>query len=196
MITIFKCTSSHTRLNGCSSGDLFILICRHTMLKFISLHMCLSEELCHMENPRDLILCMNVGLTLSSNKDYTSLWYRLCIRSMLKLLIYLIPKIIWIGVFLQIITCKWFIFFICWNFLSERIFMNVLINEGNVAIKIASCKVHTISFQTFFVWTLLLVVHIWNSSSLRSNLLHLQCTCFTVPKTSGRPHGTPLMWVC
>ena len=29
MITIFKCTSSHTRLNGCSSGDLFILICRH-----------------------------------------------------------------------------------------------------------------------------------------------------------------------
>ena len=30
MITIFKCTSSHTLLNGCSSRDLFILICRHT----------------------------------------------------------------------------------------------------------------------------------------------------------------------
>ena len=30
MITIFKCTSSHTLLNGCSSGDPFILICRHT----------------------------------------------------------------------------------------------------------------------------------------------------------------------
>ena len=29
MIRIFKCTSSHTLLNGCSSGDLFILICRH-----------------------------------------------------------------------------------------------------------------------------------------------------------------------
>ena len=29
MITIFKCTNSHTLLNDCSSGDLFILICRH-----------------------------------------------------------------------------------------------------------------------------------------------------------------------
>ena len=29
VITIFKCTSSYTLLNGCSSGDLFILICRH-----------------------------------------------------------------------------------------------------------------------------------------------------------------------
>ena len=32
MITIFKCTSSHTLLNGCSSGDLFILICRYTII--------------------------------------------------------------------------------------------------------------------------------------------------------------------
>ena len=31
VITIFKCTSSHTLLNGCLSGDLFILICRHSI---------------------------------------------------------------------------------------------------------------------------------------------------------------------
>ena len=31
VIKIFKCTSSHTLLSGCSSGDLFILICRHTI---------------------------------------------------------------------------------------------------------------------------------------------------------------------
>ena len=49
-------------------------------------------------------------------------------------------------------------------------------------------------FPDFFVWTLLLIVHTWNSNPLRSNLLRLQCTC-TVPKTSGRPHGSPLLWV-
>ena len=47
-------------------------------------------------------------------------------------------------------------------------------------------EVHTISFQTF--------VHTWNSSPLRSNLLQLQCTYFTVPTTSGRPHGSYLVW--
>ena len=51
---------------------------------------------------------------------------------------------------------------------------------------------HTISFQTFFVWALLLIVHTWNSSPLRCNLLRLQCTCCTVPTTSGRPHRSPL----
>ena len=56
-------------------------------------------------------------------------------------------------------------------------------------------EVHTISFQTFFVWALLLMVHTWNSRLLRSNLLRMQCTC-TVPKTSGRPHGSPLVWAC
>ena len=30
-------------------------------------------------------------------------------------------------------------------------------------------------------------------SPLRSNLLRLQCTCCTVPTTSGRPHGSPLV---
>ena len=35
MITILKCTRSHTLLNGCSSGDLFILICRHTKICWI-----------------------------------------------------------------------------------------------------------------------------------------------------------------
>ena len=55
---------------------------------------------------------------------------------------------------------------------------------------------HTISFQTFFVWALLLIEHTWNSSPFRSNLLRLQCTCCTPPTTSGRPHGSPLEWAC
>ena len=50
-------------------------------------------------------------------------------------------------------------------------------------------KEHTISFQTYFVWALLLRVQTWNSSPLRSNL-RLQCTCCTFPTTSGRPHRT------
>ena len=52
---------------------------------------------------------------------------------------------------------------------------------------------HTISFQTFFVSVLLLI---WNSSPLRSNLLRLQCICCTVPTTSGMPHRSPLVWAC
>ena len=48
----------------------------------------------------------------------------------------------------------------------------------------------------FFVWALLLIVHTWNSSPLPSNLLRLQCTCCTVPTTSGRPHRSPLVWAC
>ena len=48
----------------------------------------------------------------------------------------------------------------------------------------------------FFVWALLLIVHSWNSCPLRSNLLWLQCTCCIVPTTSGRLHGSPLVWAC
>ena len=40
-------------------------------------------------------------------------------------------------------------------------------------------EVHTISFPTFFVWALLLIVHAWNSSPLRSNLLG--CIALVVP---------------
>ena len=57
-------------------------------------------------------------------------------------------------------------------------------------------EVHTISSPTFFVWALLLIVHTWNSSPLRSNLLRLQCTCCAVPTSSARPHGSPLVWAC
>ena len=46
-------------------------------------------------------------------------------------------------------------------------------------------EVNTISFQTFFV-------HTWNSSPLQSNLIWLQCTCCTIPTTS----GSLLVWVC
>ena len=45
------------------------------------------------------------------------------------------------------------------------------------------------------IWTLLLIVHTWNSTTLRSNLLRLQCTC-TVPTNSSRPHGSLLVWAC
>ena len=55
---------------------------------------------------------------------------------------------------------------------------------------------HTISFQTFFVWALLLIVHTWNSSPLRSSLLRRQFTCCTLPTTSGRPHASPLVSAC
>ena len=48
----------------------------------------------------------------------------------------------------------------------------------------------------FFVWALLLIVHSWNSSPLRSNLLQLQCTCCTVPTTSARPHGSHIVRTC
>ena len=51
-------------------------------------------------------------------------------------------------------------------------------------------------FPDFFVWTLLLIVHAWNSSPLPSNLLRLRCTCCTAPTTSGRPLGSPLVWTC
>ena len=57
-------------------------------------------------------------------------------------------------------------------------------------------KVHTIYFHTCFVWALLLIVHTWNSCPLRSNLPRLQCTCCTVPTTSSRPYGSPLVWSC
>ena len=57
-------------------------------------------------------------------------------------------------------------------------------------------EVSSISFQTFFILALLLIVHTWNSIPLRSNLLQLQCTGFTVPTTSGRPHGSPLVSAC
>ena len=39
---------------------------------------------------------------------------------------------------------------------------------------------------------ILLIVHTWNSSPLRSYLLRLQCTCCTVPTT----YGSPLVWAC
>ena len=54
-------------------------------------------------------------------------------------------------------------------------------------------EVHSISFQTFLVWTLLLTVHTKNSSPLQSILLRHQCTCCTVPTTSGKPPGSLLV---
>ena len=62
--------------------------------------------------------------------------------------------------------------------------------------QVISYEVYTISFQTFFVWALLLIVHTWNSSLLRNDLLRLQCTCCNLPTISGGLHGSPLVWAC
>ena len=50
---------------------------------------------------------------------------------------------------------------------------------------------HTISFQTFFVWALLWIVH-ETLVTFEVILLQLQSTC-TVPTASGRPHGRPFV---
>ena len=44
-------------------------------------------------------------------------------------------------------------------------------------------------FPDFFRIGTLLIVRTWNSTSFRS-------TYCTVPTTSGRPHGSPLVWAC
>ena len=41
-----------------------------------------------------------------------------------------------------------------------------------------------------------MIVHTWNCSLLRSNLLRLQYTCCIVPTTSGTPHWSPLVCAC
>ena len=58
------------------------------------------------------------------------------------------------------------------------------------------CEVHTIWLKTFFRMDTSIDSTTWNSSPLRSNLLRQQCTCCTVPTTSARPHGSPLVWAC
>ena len=73
---------------------------------------------------------------------------------------------------------------------------SILMHKPNCTCTFYRYEDHSISFQTFFVWALLLIVHTWNSSPLRSNLLRLQCTCSIVPTTTGRPHGSPLVWAC
>ena len=54
----------------------------------------------------------------------------------------------------------------------------------------------SLSFQTFSVWELLLILHTKTPSPLRSNLLWVQCTSSAVPTTSGRLNGSLLMWAC
>ena len=81
--------------------------------------------------------------------------------------------------------------YICWVLLDIYIYMCVCVCN----IYIYTYEVHTISFQTFFIWALLLIEHTWNSSPLQSNLLQLQCTC-TVPTTSGGPYEHSLVWAC
>ena len=60
--------------------------------------------------------------------------------------------------------------------------------DKTTTIGLKKYEVSSIRFQTFFVWELLLIVHTWNASPLRSNLLRLQCICCAIQTTSGRPH--------
>ena len=46
----------------------------------------------------------------------------------------------------------------------------------------------------FFVWALLLIVHTWNSSPLRSYLPRLQCTCYVVSTIF--PESTTILNAC
>ena len=72
---------------------------------------------------------------------------------------------------------------------------NVLPSDTNNLRKVNTRRAFN-KFPDFFVWALLLIVHTWQSSPLRSNLLRLQYTCCTVPTTSGRPHRSPLVKAC
>ena len=82
------------------------------------------------------------------------------------------------------------------RFLAINLFHVSLTSDSETSADIShTYEVHTISFQTFYVWALLLIVHTWNSSPIRSNLLQLQCTC-TVPTNSGTAQGSPLVWAC
>ena len=78
-----------------------------------------------------------------------------------------------------------------WNIYLKNLYLFFLYLLGLNEIRGAYDK-----FPDFFVCALLLIVHTWNSSPLRSNLLRMKCTCSTVPTTSGRPHGSPLVWAC
>ena len=80
------------------------------------------------------------------------------------------------------VVCFFFLFSI-WTYVA-----NAVISRYTRIIKYVS--------RLFFVWALLLLVHTSNSSLLPSNLLRLQCTFSTVPTTSSRLHGSPLVWAC
>ena len=80
--------------------------------------------------------------------------------------------------------------------LVNRILFVNIVREKRVLCKMITLRGVYNKFPDFFVWALLLIVQTWNTIPLRSNLLQLQCTSCTVPKTSGRSHGSPLVWAC
>ena len=64
------------------------------------------------------------------------------------------------------------------DLVSSRVWWEAATNTTVTFIKVwnsYSYEVLSISFQTFFVWALLLIVHTWNSSPIRSNLLLCEC---------------------
>ena len=86
-----------------------------------------------------------------------------------------------------------------WSIKIEKLqvkYQIIVYHFNKICIYLIYIRVAYDKVPDIFVWTLLLIVHTWNSSSLRSNLLRLQCTCCTIPKTSGRPHWSPLVWAC
>ena len=78
------------------------------------------------------------------------------------------PQLVWFGLILRHLNhCRFF------NSKSINIYIYIYIY-------IYIHEVHTISFQTFFVWELLLIVHTWNSSPPRSCLLYFKAIQFSI----------------
>ena len=108
---------------------------------------------------------------------------------------------------------KFIICYFCMYFLFDK-YVSILMESRNTTSRVLYARkdvykkwvcndTHTLIYiyiytytRLFFVWALLLVVHIWKYNPLRSNLLRLQCTCCTVLTTSRRPHGSSLVWEC
>ena len=92
-------------------------------------------------------------------------------------------------------------YLLCLFFFSRTLFYSVQIGVGK-----DYCVLHIYiyiyirwslnKFPDFFrMGTFIDSIHM-KLKSLRSNLLRMQCTCCTVPTTSERPHGSPLVWAC
>ena len=88
----------------------------------------------------------------------------------------------------------------CWRSKNEIISDVLLWTPSHKCASVGRPRTYEGAFKKFpeyfFIWALLLIVRTWNSSPLWSNLLRLQCTSRTVPTTSGRSHGSRLVWAC
>ena len=139
------------------------------------------------------------GWGLFAFKIYEEFHINLCECLMYGLLLYTLSLVlyIYIYIFTHIYTHTHtyiYIYTPIYIYIYLHIYIYTYIHMC-IYICIYTYEVHTISFQIFlyehFYWQ-----YTWNSSPLRNNVLRLQCTCCTIPRTSGRSHGSPLMWAC